>query len=126
MSSQFDKLKFTNQEKEDLKSARERLVAKARGAPLYIKLDTHDSTTSSGTSDTGNIARKFFSSSSRKNVLDLIEGSGEDSARNRCKIKDLLQRYSIILRILSSKSLKIAYEPFQKFCSYLLGHSSIL
>ena len=117
MSSQFDKAKFTSQEQQDLKSSRERLVAKARGFPLYMKLDTHDSSTSSGTSDTGNLARKFFSSSSRKDVLDLIEGAGEVATENRSKIKDLLQRFSIILRILSSKSLKIAYESFQKFCS---------
>ena len=100
MRSQFRNVKLSSTEQQKIKEARDRLLLKARNSPLFMKIDTHDST-SSGTTDTGNIARKFFSSSSRDNVLDLIEGDGEDTIINKSKFKDLLQRFSIILRILN-------------------------
>ena len=115
MSSTSNNVKLTKTERQKIDEARVRVIEKARHSPLFMKIDTHDST-SSGTTDTGNIARKFFSSSSRDNVLDLIEGDGEDTIINKSKFKDLLQRFSIILRILSSKSVKIIYRLFEKFC----------
>ena len=117
MSSQFNNIKLTPEERLNLNKARERLAAKARTSPLFIKIDTHNSTSSAGTSDTGNLARKFFSDSARNDVVDLIEGTGEDPNNNKEKVRDLLQRFSIVLRVLSSKSLKIRYSNFQIFCS---------
>ena len=117
MSSQFQNIKFTPNEIQALKDAKRRLQTKARNSPLFIKIDTHDSSSNTGTSDTGNLARKFFSYSARKAVLDLIEDTEEDTIENKAKVQDLLQRFSIILRVLSSKSVKIVYSVFQKFCT---------
>ena len=117
MSSQFKPLKFSAKENQKVNEAKERLKSKAKRSPLFVRIDTHDSLSSSGTSDTGNIARKFFSQAARNDVVNLIEGTGEDDIANKTKIKDLLQRFSIILRILSSKSVKILYLPFQTFCT---------
>ena len=117
MSSQFKPIKLSAKETKKINEAKERLKSRAKRSPLFVRIDTHDSLSSSGTSDTGNIARKFFSQAARNAVLNLIEGEGEDDIANRSKIKDLLQRFSIILRILSSKSVKILYLPFQTFCT---------
>ena len=117
MNSQFSKVTLTPNEKNDITRAKERLIARGRESPLFMKIDTHDASSSSGTSDTGNMARKFFSASSRNDVLDLIEGTGEELQRNKAKVNDLLQRFSIVLRILSSKSIKIDYTKFQQFCT---------
>ena len=60
MSSQFNPIKFSAKETQKVNEAKERLKSKAKSSPLFVRIDTHDSLSSSGTSDTGNIARKFL------------------------------------------------------------------
>ena len=77
-----------------------------------------DSSGHGGSSDTGNVARKWFSYSEREHVLNLIEGPDEeDVRRNRKSYGDILKRFSIILRTISSKENQIDHSSFQKYCT---------
>ena len=87
MSSQFQNQKFTPKEIQALNDAKRRLQTKARQSPLFVKIDTHDSSSTSGTSDTGNLARKFFSYSDRNAVLDLIESTVEVTWQTKQKLE---------------------------------------
>ena len=85
MNSQYRPIKFTTEEKQILKDAKVITITKAKNSPLYVRIDTHDSRCS-GTSNTGNSARKFFSQSARNDVVDLIEGTHQDDISNKDKI----------------------------------------
>ena len=86
---------------------------KAKEGALFTRIDMPDAAGHGGNSDTGNIARKWFSKDDRSAVLKLIEDEDEESLQEkRKKYGDLLQRFSVILRILSSKQTQIRYGMF--------------
>ena len=116
MSSTFRNVRYSKDENKRISDAKQRLQLRARSAPLFTQLDTPSSGGTAGTSDTGNVARMFFSQDKRNEVIELVEGNSEMSNDHRSKVKDLLQRFSIILRVLSSKSVLISYSQFDKYC----------
>ena len=62
--------------------------------------------------DTGNLASEFFSAANREKVLDLYD---LETAEDRETLRDLHQRFNVILRILNSKE-KIHVDDFEKYC----------
>ena len=117
MGSRFTKIKCTRTERELLAKAKKRIQEKAKHGPLSMKFDMPDASGHGGTSDTGNVARKFFSIERRNDVLDLIEPKDEPNlAEDKRKYCDLLQRFSIILRIVSSKDSPIYHTIFDDYC----------
>ena len=77
---------------------------------LHMKIDTPNQD-SGGTSDTGNVAKRFFSSESRPIILELVKGTNEEKAA----LETLLTNISVILRVMSSNR-KIDTESFSEFC----------
>ena len=126
MNSTFKTVRNSKEEAIKISEAKKRLQLKARSAPLFTQLDTPSHGGTGGTSDSGNVARMFFSFDKRNAVIDLVEGNSQMSNDHRSKVKDLIQRFSIILRVLSSKSVLIDYSKFSKYCNdtylYLVDH----
>ena len=126
MNSTFKTVRNSKEEAIKISEAKKRLQLKARSAPLFTQLDTPSHCGTGGTSDSGNVARMFFSFDKRNAVIDLVEGNSQMSNDHRSKVKDLIQRFSIILRVLSSKSVLIDYSKFSKYCNdtylYLVDH----
>ena len=65
-----------------------------------------------GSSDDGNTARRFFSSENREAVVHLFKGTVHEKA----VIRELLQNFSVILRVISSKNL-VDVDSFEEFCN---------
>ena len=104
MSTRFNRVRLTRAEKKCFDEAKVKMQERAMNYEPFIKLDMPSSSSGfGGTSDTGNVARSFFSSDKRIDIVNLIdETSSLDAAVNKVKVANLLQRFSIILRILSS------------------------
>lgn len=116
MSGTFEKLRFSSTEKRKLSQAKGSVQEKAKKNKLFMKLDMPDSTGHGGSSDTGNVAKRFFSDERRNAVLELIDITCHEDDMNKKKIADMLQRFSVILRIISSKDHLINYIAFQNYC----------
>ena len=113
MNSNFCRVRFTPDEKKRFEDAKSRTQQKAMEMGPYLKLDLPSSTSgSSGTTNTGNVARTFFSAEKRQDIVDLL-----DDPTNKLMLADLLQKFSVILRILSSKETQINYSAFQDYCN---------
>ena len=117
MTSKFKNVRYSKEETKRISEAKKRLQLKARSAPLFTQLDTPSSGGTAGTSDSGNVARMFFSYEKRNEVCALLEENANISNDHRSMIKDLIQRFSIILRVLSSKSVLVDYSKFGKYCN---------
>ena len=113
MNTNFCRVRLTPEEKKRFDEAKSRTQQKAMNVGPYLKLDLPSSTSgSSGTTNTGNVARTFFSAEKRQDVVDLL-----DDPTNKLMLADLLQKFSVILRILSSKETQINYSAFQDYCN---------
>ena len=80
-------------------------------ATMKLTLNMADIGGTSGNSDTGNNAREFFSAKNREKVLDLYDFHGND----RDSLRDLLQRWNVVLRVQSSIEL-IDVPDFVDYC----------
>lgn len=78
-----------------------------------MRLDVADSSGHGGNSNTGNNARAFFSDEKRDHVVDLLPGSQEEKE----KFRELLERFSLILRIVSSKKVQFFCQQFELYCN---------
>ena len=117
MKNRFNPKIISKQEKEQLSKAKTQVQKNAKEGELFTRIDMPDAAGHGGNSDTGNIARKWFSKDDRSAVLKLIEDEDEESLQEkRKKYGDLLQRFSVILRILSSKQTQIRYGMFEDYC----------
>ena len=94
------------------------LQAKSRLPGINLKLGMPDLRGSGGTADTGGTAKSFLSEAKREEVLSLFDVEGEQKEA----LRTLLQGYSVILRLLSSKNKLIDAERLDNFCreTYLL------
>ena len=101
-----------------MKAAKEELQSKAKEPELALKLDMPDASGCGGNSDTGNVAKTFLSAEKREAVLKLFKVEEEEK---EC-LRTLLQNYSIIMRLLSSKNEPIFTGELEKLCkeTYLL------
>ena len=118
MKTRFNDTQLTATDRYDLKCAKKRVQEKSQCGGLYMKIDMADAAGHSGTTDTGNIARKWFSYDRRLAVLDLIENSDKGDVQNTKEMYgDLLHRFSVILRVVSSKEKQIDHLLFQKYCT---------
>lgn len=110
-------VRYTPEEKESLRLAKVDMREKAR-ILLKMKLDQPDSTGHGGSSDTAACAQKFFSEDNKDGVMGLFN---DHSMRTNVRFQDLHYRFSVTLRVLSSKR-KVNTEQFGHFCidTYLL------
>ena len=68
------------------------------------------------------MTRKRLISVTESDPSQKILRNSEMSNDHRSKVKDLLQRFSIILRVLSSKSVLISYSQFDKYCKDVVSY----
>ena len=85
-------------------------VQKTFESVLGIKIDAADSTGHSGNSITGPIAKRFFSSECRKLLQKLVKSPYLNA------LKTLHLNIEVILRIVSTKGLKIEMSKFRDIC----------
>ena len=88
--------RLTQYQKEKITEAKKELIEKAK---TNCKLLLDSPKTTGGSSDDGNTARRFFAAENRELVLSLFKGTVHEKA----VISKLLQKFSIILRLISSK-----------------------
>ena len=67
--------------------------------------------TRGGNTNTGTVAKEFFSAKNRNKVVDLFHGSAEETEGFR----QLLQNFNVILRLLSS-SAKVNTQALDELC----------
>ena len=105
-------LRINDRQKERILRAKESVRQEARYGPLSLKLDCPDPYGSGGNCDTAELARRFFKPENRNFVVDLFKPKTE---RERSSIGEMLQKISIVLRIISSKE-KILPDLFNEHC----------
>ena len=75
-----------------------------------------DSGGSGGSTDDGNTYRKLFSEASREKFLDLFDAKdGSFSEELRMSLRELIQRFSVILRVVNSHG-KVDTSAFEVYC----------
>ena len=88
------------------------LSRRMQNKPLGMKLDQPDPNGSGGNTDTAELGRKFFSEKKRIGVLNLFKAEDETT---QVAILEILQGFSVILRVISSKQ-KVDTREFNEFC----------
>ena len=80
--------------------------------PLGMKLDQPDPNGSGGNTDTAKLGQSFFSEEKRMGVLNLFKAEDETT---QIVILEILQGFSVILRVISSKQ-KVDTGEFNESC----------
>lgn len=101
-----------------LQAAKQKFRYDAAHGPLHMRLDQPDSSGHGGNSDTAQMGRNFFTDEKRDLIMNLVQGT--DTERSLLKI--LHENFSLILRVISSKSREVKVDVFEEFCieTYML------
>ena len=79
---------------------------------LHLKLDQPDSYGRGGSTNTGNVARRFFYPKNRQKLLNLIYGTREEKRA----FGKLHKQFAVILKLISSKKKQIDFMSLEKYC----------
>jgi hypothetical protein len=106
--------RLTVYQKDKISTAKQDFISQAK-TELKIIFDSPRS--DGGSSDDGNTAKRFFAAENRAAVINLFKGTVHEKA----VLQQLIQNFSIILRVISTKRL-IDADAFEDFCNktYLL------
>jgi hypothetical protein len=101
--------RLTTYQKEKVEAAKKDFISQAKND---IKIILDSPRAEGGSSDDGNTAKRFFSPENREAVVGLFKGTVHEKAI----IQKLIQNFSIILRLISSKRL-VDVDAFEDFCN---------
>ena len=83
---------------------------------MQLRLDMPDAGGSGGSSDDGNTYRALFSEKNREKFVDLFDRKdGSFTEELRSAIRELIQRFSVILRVVNCHG-KVDCEAFEAYC----------
>ncbi len=105
--------RLSDLEKKRVLDAKNLFRERAQKGPLHLKIDCPDSCGAGGSTDTAELARKFFRVENIVHILDLVEGRRQEKE----SIRVLHRQFSVILRVVSSKQRQVDVDSFQQLCT---------
>ena len=100
---------LTKKQWDDFKKAKNEFREKAKQS-LGLKVDQP---TIGGSTNTGNVARRFFESRNRQKIIDLFNGTESEKKA----LGELHRRFSVILKLISSKKTTIDVDSMEQYCT---------